>query len=361
MRAQTSFAVRFQPLPEAVELLRRRMPVRVHLGAGESFGTLVFGARPAGRCAVLDATLHLREATAAVPGQRFVVRRMSPKTVLGGGTIGIPAAAEAEPTVSADVTAVLAARLRQSASQTNGVDAIAAAANVTLERAEEILTEEAAADRVWMLTRPLAYVDADIGEALLERVLASLTRREAETPWLLGATSLALAREFGTEEALLVRILAAAAERQRLTVRNGYYARTPASSRGLSPEQVGVLLSSTFSGRRRATARAVGVRTARHGNCAIRASPDCPGALLTRCVPATGRLVRVGDHVYRGEQLAEIRTRLVRALRAEGRLTAAQFRDVVGTSRKYIVPLLEFFDATGVTVRDGDQRALRGS
>ncbi len=46
IRAQSSYAVRFQPLPEALELLRRRMPVRVHLGAGESFGTLVFAARP---------------------------------------------------------------------------------------------------------------------------------------------------------------------------------------------------------------------------------------------------------------------------------------------------------------------------
>ena len=74
---------------------------------------------------------------------------------------------------------------------------------------------------------------------------------------------------------------------------------------------------------------------------------------------ATGRLVRVGEHVYRGEQLAEIRTRLVRTLRAEGRVTAARVRDVVGTSRKYVVPLLEFFDAAGVTLRDGDQRVLR--
>jgi selenocysteine-specific elongation factor len=69
--------------------------------------------------------------------------------------------------------------------------------------------------------------------------------------------------------------------------------------------------------------------------------------------------VRVGDHVYRGEQLAEIRMRLVRTLRAEQRITASRFRDVVGTSRKYVVPLLEFFDATGVTIRDGDQRTLR--
>jgi selenocysteine-specific elongation factor len=74
---------------------------------------------------------------------------------------------------------------------------------------------------------------------------------------------------------------------------------------------------------------------------------------------ATGEFVRVGDHLYRGAQMREIRARLERTLRAEQRMTAARFRDVVGTSRKYIVPLLEHFDSAGITVRDGDQRALR--
>jgi selenocysteine-specific elongation factor len=74
---------------------------------------------------------------------------------------------------------------------------------------------------------------------------------------------------------------------------------------------------------------------------------------------AGGRLVRVGEHVYREEQMREIRTRLIATLRAEGRITASRFRDVLGTSRKYVVPLLEHFDSAGVTVRDGDLRALR--
>ena len=74
-----------------------------------------------------------------------------------------------------------------------------------------------------------------------------------------------------------------------------------------------------------------------------------------------GDLVRVGAHLYRAEQLAEIRARLERTLRAEGRMTAARFRDVVGTTRKYAVPLLEYFDAADVTARDGDERVLRPS
>ena len=353
IRTQAGYAVRFQPLPEALELLRRRMPVRVHLGAGESFGTLVFAARPSGVQPV-GATLHLHDVAVAVRGQRFVVRRMSPKTVLGGGTIGDAAAVDAEPALSADVVAVRAAvtRLGLAAS---GADAIAVAANVTLERATEILADEAAADRVWELKRPAAYVEATPAEGLLERVLASLGRREAETPWMLGATSLALARELELAEPLLVRVLAAAAERQRLVVRSGYYA-TVGFEPQLSAEQAAFFKEHVAVDAAQPLVPVpfdplvLELRRSRIAGLS--------GALDT--LTATGRLVRVGEHIYRGEQLAEIRTRLVRLLRAQGRMTAAQFRDVVGTSRKYVVPLLEFFDAAGVTVRDGDQRALRG-
>jgi selenocysteine-specific elongation factor len=76
---------------------------------------------------------------------------------------------------------------------------------------------------------------------------------------------------------------------------------------------------------------------------------------------AEGRFVRVGDHLYHGDQMSEIRNRLIQLLRAEKRITMAQFRDAVGTSRKYVVPLLEHFDSSGLTIRDGDERALRNA
>jgi selenocysteine-specific elongation factor len=40
------------------------------------------------------------------------------------------------------------------------------------------------------------------------------------------------------------------------------------------------------------------------------------------------------------------------------RFTTSQARETLHTSRKFIVPLLEYFDATGVTCRDGDARQM---
>ena len=350
--AQTSYSVRFDPLADALPLLRRRTPVRVHLGAGETFGTLVFAERPL-TAEPADAVLHLRLPAAGVPGQRFVLRRMSPKTVLGGGTIGAPATADVEPSASPEADAVRAALARNGLAASEP-DAVAAAANVTRERTEEILADEAAAERAWTLARPAAYIDAAAAEAVLERILASLERREAEAPWLLGATSLALARELDIAEALLVRILAAAAERHRLFSRSGYFS-TLGFEAQLTPEQAAFFDAFVLVDAAQPLVPAPFdplVKEIRHSKIA-----GISGALDTML--ASGRLVRVAEHVYRGDQVAEIRTRLVRTLRAEKQITAARLRDVVGTSRKYIVPLLEYFDATGVTVRDGDQRTLR--
>jgi len=39
--------------------------------------------------------------------------------------------------------------------------------------------------------------------------------------------------------------------------------------------------------------------------------------------------------------------------------TVAEFRDELGITRKHAIPLLEWMDATGVTVREGDGRRIR--
>ena len=42
----------------------------------------------------------------------------------------------------------------------------------------------------------------------------------------------------------------------------------------------------------------------------------------------------------------------------EGPVTASTAKTVLGSSRKYIIPLLEHFDEAGVTVREGNVRRL---
>jgi selenocysteine-specific elongation factor len=83
-------------------------------------------------------------------------------------------------------------------------------------------------------------------------------------------------------------------------------------------------------------------------------------AALGRFLEEQGRLVRVGDgYAISRAAYAEARAALVTECEANGRITLARFRDLLGVGRKTAQLLLERFDADGLTRRVGDERVLR--
>jgi selenocysteine-specific elongation factor len=73
-----------------------------------------------------------------------------------------------------------------------------------------------------------------------------------------------------------------------------------------------------------------------------------------------GKAVKVkNDLYYAPEPLAAIRACLLDHLQAKGEITPPEFRDLTGLSRKFMIPLLEFFDQEKLTIRVGDKRLFR--
>ena len=65
------------------------------------------------------------------------------------------------------------------------------------------------------------------------------------------------------------------------------------------------------------------------------------------------------DRFFTSEAIAEL-ARMVSELAAEkGEVTAAEFRDRIGTGRKLAIRILEYFDKTGFTRRVGDAHRVR--
>jgi len=82
---------------------------------------------------------------------------------------------------------------------------------------------------------------------------------------------------------------------------------------------------------------------------------------LVRELEHAGAIVRLGpDLAVAAGALDLAVTRLAGAARAEGPLTAARAKEVLGTSRKYALPLLEELDRRGRTRRRGDVRDVLG-
>ena len=81
---------------------------------------------------------------------------------------------------------------------------------------------------------------------------------------------------------------------------------------------------------------------------------------LLEMAKENGDLVLVTDGFYmHHDQMAEVKSCLSKALMEspEG-MTMSELRQELGTSRKYAIPILEYLDETGFTVRSGDLRTL---
>ncbi len=72
-----------------------------------------------------------------------------------------------------------------------------------------------------------------------------------------------------------------------------------------------------------------------------------------------GELVRISrEFIFDKKGVSIALEKVLEYIRQNEKMTVAEFRDLVGTSRKYAIPLLNYFDNEGWTVRDGDFRKL---
>jgi selenocysteine-specific elongation factor len=81
---------------------------------------------------------------------------------------------------------------------------------------------------------------------------------------------------------------------------------------------------------------------------------------VIRLLEREGSVVRVtSDMYFLASSIEQLRATLRKYLSEKGDMTAASFRDLIGSSRKYTIPLLEYFDRDGLTIRIGDIRKLK--
>ena len=72
-----------------------------------------------------------------------------------------------------------------------------------------------------------------------------------------------------------------------------------------------------------------------------------------------GSVVKLDEGLYvHARAIEEARGRITRYLEAHGEATVSELKNVLETTRKYAVPILEHLDRLGVTRRAGDKRML---
>lgn len=73
-----------------------------------------------------------------------------------------------------------------------------------------------------------------------------------------------------------------------------------------------------------------------------------------------GRIIKVKEDLYFDAEAVEtLKNRLVTFLETNEEIDTPRFKEMTGVSRKFVIPLIEYFDAKHVTIRIGDIRKLR--
>ena len=365
LSATTLADVVLEILHDAPRPLKSRDRVRLHAGTSEIMARalLLEGAELApGKRGF--ARLRLEAPLVALAGDRFVIRSYSPIVTIGGGTLldtdpprlkrparlahlnvlesGAPEAVVEEHVRGAGVGGIrlpaLVARVPFGPARTRRLlDALAAAGRVT------------AVDRDWSL-------HADAVARLRGLVTAALEQFHRAQPLRGGMSREELrVRAANADERVFAHVLGALDAEGAVRVDRDKVRLAAHELRLSAVQQTAV------------------DRLEREFREAAAAPPSAEEALgraglagdeeheLFQLLVESRKLVRVKESLFfHAAALEAIQDKLVALLRERKEIGPGDVKDLLGISRKYAIPLLEYFDARRVTTRVGERRVLRG-
>ena len=349
---------RLRMVKDAAHALKHNEGITFHLFTGES---------PA-RVRLLDADrltagsegwvqVLLSEPLPAVKGDFFVVR--SAEDTLGGGQVVDPNPRRRYRRFDTDVVERL-----MTLDQGSGEDVIISVAEqlgpcdlVTLSQRANLSRDEALERAGQLVTDGQLVMLGDLGaeadavvysardwQTLKGRILTTLSAYHGQYPLRKGAPTQEVRSRLGLSQTVYQRVLArlsaedfVAEERQSLRLPEHEVALTP----GMEQQAAAYLQS-------------------------LEQEPYSPpggqplDAELLGVLIDQGKVVRVTDAVvFAASAYQEMTGRIVEHLKERGSITVAEARTMFDTSRKYVLPLLEYMDQQQITRRSGDERVLR--
>ena len=348
--------------------LKNRVRLRVHTGTSEILGVLILLDREElapGDTAVVQ--LRLENPIAVVTQDRFVVRSYSPVRTIGGGTILNPMApkrkrlndeaigalsrlAEGEP------EEVVNQHIRDAG--VNGVSfgVLRIMTNLTEKKLGKLLDLSLSHKKAILIDKEARlYMHQDHVEQVGEQMLAKLEAYHQDHPLKPGISKEELKSKFPRVSIKLFTLKLNQLVREDKVVVDEKIVRLADHEAALGVDQdelrqkiiticrAGALTPPSFKDI---------VKT-------VNAPDKTVQDILVYLVEAE-ELVKIKEGLFYDRRAVEaLRDELVSFLREKGEISTPEFKNMTGASRKYVIPLIEYFDHQHVTIRIGDIRKLR--
>jgi selenocysteine-specific elongation factor len=377
LRPTAALDVKLRLLPDAPKPLANATSVSFHSGTAEAVGkvTLLEGdsLKPG---AEGWAQVRLRAPIAVAKGDLFIIRQLSPAVTLGGGQIVDPAPARRhrrrQPGVIAALDLLAQGTPEEIVLQTlelkegptlapvaQDPPALLKASGLETTAAREALAALEANGQVIRLGSLVLTLTA--WRRIETRVREQLTAYHRQSPLRPGMPREELKSRLQLPTKQFNDALARLTT-EGTTAEAGAAVRLSSHEVTLTPHQM--QLADALVGRLEQQPEAPPTLTelraaltngtsAAHGNGAA-LDDDLLAALSLH-----GRIVRVSEELAFGATAYNrMVAQITEHLTSHGKITVAEARDLFGTSRKYVLPLLEYLDQKRVTRRLGDERVL---
>jgi len=367
-RPLSMLGLRLTALATLERPLENRTRIRFHSGTADPAGEIVLldveRLEPGATCL---AQARLDEPIVCAPGDRFLLRLLSPERTLGGGVIVeesrwrlkrfknfvIEELAHQEQSLGSSVQLLEAVLLRRGAVLSTAQD-LSLDLKLPQPEVAALLSKlggksarQVGKSGKWMHAQALARALARLGTALEQYFAANPLRSAVETSALHAAT--------GYGEALFHALLDEAAARQQLVLEAGGKVRAAGRSLTLDPK------SRALFDALRARLESARFQPPTQAELALERNVKEPEIQrMLKLLADEGHARHVGGGLYfASAALEEARAAIAKNCEQHGHLEIPALRDQLDTTRKWLIPLLEHFDAQGLTIRQGANRVLR--
>ncbi len=350
--------------------LKNRTRVRVHLGSAEVMGRLVLldeeTLAPGQQTAV---QILLEEQVGAWPGDRYVVRSYSPVHTIGGGRIFAASPRKrrrfrAENNEAfdvyrtGDISEQALLHLRQSGRQGLTLAALSVRMGLFGKRLKKMISTPISQGKVVVLdSDQQLMVLAEVVDDLSWRLLAFLSDYHRENPLQVGLSKEELRSQLfkGLNPKLFISTVNSLLKKERLALEDSLVRLAEHKVVFKADEKkvrADMLALYKQAGLTTPTVKEVRAKFADLDTSFVAEMQD----VLVR----DGKLAKINEDLYFYTQhLEDLQEKLVAFIEKEGEIDAPRFKGLTGLTRKFSIPLLEYFDKQKVTLRVGDKRVLR--
>jgi selenocysteine-specific elongation factor len=368
-RAMRMVGARLTLLGDLERPLRNRSQVRLHTGTAETLGEVVLldsSELAPGATGLVQ--FRLEEPVVCAPGDRFILRLASPLVTLGGGRIleesrhrlkrfkefVLDELGRQEGSLESPID-LLEVLLARSGEVLQGPKELSVAIKRPLDETREMLADLGRRGLVIEENRSQKWLHSSCLESALDRLRAAIEGWFEKNPMREVVDVRELRGDLGYEPAFLNFLLEEERGRGGLELEAGGRVR-PAG------RQV-ALDGATRELVERLEAQLVEAAFQPPSAEELAGDLGCGAkrlAEVTAMLVDAGRLVPFGaEHHLAASVAARGREAVIENCQRNGQLVIPELRDVLGTTRKYLIPLLERFDLEGLTLRQGGHRVLK--